>query len=69
MKFLFAMLACLALGLGILELGRFTGVHAISQVGLGVVVVAVFGVFTDMVLDGFRMVRINFVQPGEYDVR
>lgn len=69
MKFLFAMLACLAIGLGILELGHFTGVHAISQVGLGVLVVAVFGVVVDMTLDGFRMVKINLVQPGEYDVR
>lgn len=69
MKFLFAMLACLALGLGIFELGHFTGVHAISQVGLGVVVVAVFGVVVDMTLDGFRMVKINLAWPGAYNVR
>ncbi|WP_408601540.1 hypothetical protein [Pseudomonas sp. PLMAX] len=69
MKFLFAMLACLAMGLGILEVGNSTGVAAISQIGLGVVVVAVFGVFTDMVLDGFRMVRINVPRAGICDVR
>lgn len=68
MKFLFAMLACMALGLGILELGHFTGTHAISQIGLGFVVVAVFGLFIDIWLDGFRMVKINLARPGACDV-
>lgn len=69
MKFLFAMLACLALGLGILELGHSTGVHVISQVGLGVLVVAVFGVFIDLGLSNWEMVKINLARPGAYDVR
>lgn len=64
MKFLFAMLACLTMGLGFWELGHTTSVHVISQVGLGFIVVAAFGVFIDGALSNWEMIKINAIREG-----